>query len=69
MKIVIQIRARADGQYVAHCPSLPGCVACARTRESAQHRMRDAVTGYLASFDVPLPPRVIVVEAPETVFR
>jgi len=31
--------------------------------------MRDAVTGYLASFDVPLPPRVIVVEAPETVLR
>lgn len=69
MKIAILIRARTDGQYVAHCPSLPGCVASACTRESAEHKMREAVTGYLASLDVPLPPRVTVIEAQETVFR
>ena len=69
MKIVILIRARTDGQYVAHCPSLPGCVASACTREFAEHKMREAVTGYLASLDVPLPPRVVVIEDQEVVFR
>lgn len=69
MKIAILIRARTDGQYVARCPSLPGCVASACTRESAEHKIREAVTGYLASLDVPLPPRMIVVEAQETIFR
>jgi len=69
MKIAILIRARTDGQYVAHCPSLPGCVASACTRESAEHKMREAVTGYVASLDVPSSPRMIVVEAHETVLR
>ena len=54
MKIEVLILTRADGQYVAHCTSLPGCTARANTRESAEHKMRDAVAGYLASLDVPL---------------
>lgn len=69
MKIAIRIRARADGHYVAHCPSLPGCVASARTREAAEQNMREAVIGYLASLNVLLPPRMIVTETQETTFR
>ncbi|MFB3894407.1 MAG: type II toxin-antitoxin system HicB family antitoxin [Phycisphaerae bacterium] len=67
MKIAVLILTRADGQYVAHCPALPGCVARADSRESAEHKMRDAVAGYLASLDVPSPPRMIVAEVQETV--
>jgi predicted RNase H-like HicB family nuclease len=66
MKIAVLILTRADGQFVAHCPSLPGCTARANTRESAEHKMRDAVAGYLASLDVPSPPRRIVDKAQET---
>lgn len=69
MKIAILIRAGTDWQYVAHCPSLPGCVASACTRESAAHKMREAVTGYLASPDLSLPPRTMAIEAEKTVFR
>ena len=65
MKITILIRARPDGQYVAHCPSLPGCVASANTRESAQHKMREAVVGYLASMDAVVPAKVILAEVQE----
>ncbi len=57
MEVATLILASTDGQYVARCPSLPGCVARADTRESAEHKLRDAVAGYLASLDVPLPPR------------
>ena len=65
MKIAILILASTDGQYVARCPSLPGCMARANTRQSAEHKMRDAVAGYLASMDVPLPLRVIITEVQE----
>ncbi len=66
MKVAIRIRTRSDGQYVAHCPSLPGCVAKAETRESASRKMRDAVTGYLASMNVALPAKMYVAEIRET---
>ena len=66
MKIAILIRVRSDGQYVAHCPSLPGCTTRANTRESVEHKMREAVVGYLASMDVVLPAKVIVAEVQET---
>ncbi|HOD82629.1 MAG TPA: type II toxin-antitoxin system HicB family antitoxin [Phycisphaerae bacterium] len=66
MKITILIRARADGQYVANCPSLPGCVASANTRESAQHKMREAVVGYVASMDAVVPANVTFAEVQES---
>ena len=65
MKITILMRARADGQYIAHCPSLPGCTASANTKESAQHKMREAVVGYLASMHAVVPANMILVEDQE----
>lgn len=62
MKIAILIRARGDGQYVASCPALPGCVARASTRESAQRKMREAVLGYVASMDAVVPANVVLAE-------
>jgi predicted RNase H-like HicB family nuclease len=69
VKLAILIRRRPDGQYVAHCPSLPGCTARADSRERVERKMRDAIAGYLASMDASLPPRMVMVEARETVFR
>ena len=66
MKITILIRARADGQYVAHCPSLPGCTASANTRQSAQHKIREAVVGYVASMDAVPPVHVTLAEVQES---
>ena len=63
MKIVILIRARADGRYVARCPALPGCVVMAETRGAAERKMREAVMGYLASMDAVVPSHVILAEA------
>jgi len=55
VKILIETARQANGVYRAWCPALPGCAVYAETREQAQSRIRDAVVGYLASMDVPLP--------------
>jgi len=62
MKIAVIIRVAAEGQYVAHCPSLPGCTVQASTKGTVERKMRDAVTGYLASMDVACPSDVVLKE-------
>lgn len=37
-----------DGQWVAECLSLPGCVSEGQTREEAISRMREAIRLYIA---------------------
>jgi predicted RNase H-like HicB family nuclease len=34
---------KAEGNYSAYSPDLPGCVATGATREEAEHNMRSAV--------------------------
>jgi predicted RNase H-like HicB family nuclease len=34
---------KANGNYSAYCPDLPGCVATGRTREEADRNMHEAV--------------------------
>jgi predicted RNase H-like HicB family nuclease len=36
-----------DGYWVAECPSLPGCVSQATTREGAVTNIREAIEGYV----------------------
>jgi predicted RNase H-like HicB family nuclease len=36
-----------DGQWVAECPSLPGCVSQGETREAAVVNIREAIEGYV----------------------
>ena len=55
MKLVIRLSRVSEAAYVAWCPALPGCSVRANSRDEAHHRIRDAVTGYLASLDVALP--------------
>ncbi|MFH1076693.1 MAG: type II toxin-antitoxin system HicB family antitoxin [Pseudomonadota bacterium] len=34
---------KADGNYSAYCPDLPGCVATGKTREETERNMHEAV--------------------------
>jgi predicted RNase H-like HicB family nuclease len=36
-----------DGQWVAECPSLPGCVSQGATREEAIKNIKEAIEGYI----------------------
>ena len=50
-----------DGQFVAECPSLPGCISQGKTRELAIENIRDAIKGYLESLKKhgdPIPPSI-----------
>jgi antitoxin HicB len=38
-----------DGEFVAECPSLPGCISQGKTREAAIENIQDAIKGYLES--------------------
>ena len=55
----IVISRGEDGQWVAECPSLPGCITQGRTREEAIENARDAVEQYIAALEedhLPVPP-------------
>ncbi|MEK6678920.1 MAG: type II toxin-antitoxin system HicB family antitoxin [Nitrospirota bacterium] len=49
MKFRIVIQQDEDGNYVAECPSLPGCVSQGKTREEALANIKDAIAGYLST--------------------
>lgn len=47
-----------DGQWVAECLSLPGCVSQGQTREEAVNHIREAIRLYvmvLEEDDLPIP--------------
>ena len=55
----IVIEQDEDGEFVAECPTLPGCISQGHTREEAVANIKDAITGYLASLKKhgePIPP-------------
>jgi predicted RNase H-like HicB family nuclease len=45
----IVIEQDEDGQFVAECPALPGCISQGGTRDEAVANIKDAIVGYLAS--------------------
>lgn len=47
MRQVVVFRGE-DGQWVADCLSLPGCVSQGRTREEAAGGIREAIRLYIA---------------------
>jgi antitoxin HicB len=49
MKLCVRIVHTERGDYVATCPSLPGCVTRGQTREEARQILGEAIRGYLAS--------------------
>jgi len=61
MKFRIIIEQDKDGNYVAECPALPGCISEGKNREETLTNIKDAVCGYLASLKKhgePIPPSI-----------
>ncbi len=61
MKYRVTIQQDEDGQFVAECPALPGCISQGSTREEARRNIIDAIAGYLQSLrkhDEPVPPPI-----------
>ncbi len=58
MKLVIRITRSETGEYIAHCPSLPGCMTRGETTEQARESMDEAIRGYLASLCDFVPERI-----------
>ena len=61
MKFKVTIEQDEDGNFVAQCPSLPGCVSEGTRCEEALANIKDAIEGYLASLkkhDEPIPPSI-----------
>jgi antitoxin HicB len=57
----ILITEDEDGEFVAECPSLPGCISQGKTRETAIENIQDAIKGYLESLRKhgdPIPPSI-----------
>jgi predicted RNase H-like HicB family nuclease len=49
MKVTIQLKQNENGEFVARCTSLPGCVSRARSRREAKQKIDKAIRGYVAA--------------------
>ncbi len=61
MKFKVIIEQDEDGNFVAQCPALPGCISEGKKRDEAVANIRDAIEGYLASLkkhNEPIPPSI-----------
>jgi antitoxin HicB len=61
MKFKVMIEQDEDGNFVAQCPALPGCISEGKKREEAVTNIKDAIEGYLASLkkhNEPIPPSI-----------
>jgi predicted RNase H-like HicB family nuclease len=61
MKMRVLIEQDEDGEFVATCPTLPGCISQGNTRQEALANIRDAIAGYIQSLrkhDEPVPPAI-----------
>lgn len=38
-----------DGYWVAECPSLPGCISQAETKQAVVNNIREAIDGYIVA--------------------
>jgi predicted RNase H-like HicB family nuclease len=47
MQRYLVVIEKADGNYSAYSPDLPGCVATGTTREEVEERMREAIALHL----------------------
>lgn len=58
MKLCVQIIQSSDGNFVASCPSLPGCITRGESREEAIHQLDEAIRGYIAAVGDFVPERL-----------
>jgi predicted RNase H-like HicB family nuclease len=43
MKFIITVFRDEDGEYIAECPSIPGCISQGKTEQEAKNNIRDAI--------------------------
>ena len=63
---------RADGNYSAYVPDLPGCVATGATREEVARRIREAINFHLEGLreeNLPIPEASAWTELVEAITR
>jgi predicted RNase H-like HicB family nuclease len=56
---------KANGNYSAYCPDLPGCVATGKTREETERNMHEAVEMHIQGMlqdKLPIPKSMAVAE-------
>lgn len=61
MRFRVIIEQDEDGQFVANCPTLPGCWSQGASRDEAKRNIADAIAGYLQSLKKhgdPVPPPI-----------
>jgi predicted RNase H-like HicB family nuclease len=58
MKLCVRITQSDRGDFVATCPSLPGCVTRGGSREEAISQLDEAIRGYIAAVGDFVPERV-----------
>lgn len=61
MKIRILIEQDEEKQFIAECPTLPGCISQGKTRQEAIENIQEAIEGYLESLKAhndPIPPSI-----------
>ena len=47
MKFTVTLEPGEDGNWVAECPSIPGCISQGSNREEALQNIREAIEGCL----------------------
>ena len=61
---IVTLTPGEDGYIVAECPTLPGCVSQAKTREEALRKIRKAIEGIIGEVrraqNLPIPSPDIV---------
>ena len=58
MERLLIVVEKANGNYSAYCPDLPGCVATGKTREEVLKRMEEAIKLHLEGMredNIPVP--------------
>ncbi len=56
---------KANGNYSAYCPDLPGCVATGKTREETEQNMHEALEMHIHGMiedKLPIPANVALAE-------
>ena len=55
MTYQVTLQQSSDGNLIAACPELPGCIAKGRTEQEALHRIKDAITAWMWDADLHAP--------------